>query len=299
MPISPASTPPVAFDAAIYRSLHVDLSHLSDDALARHYDTHGRSEGRRAHALADRTQFAALAADCKSLEIGPFAAPLLQGPHVRYADIYSTAELRRMSVTAGLDPERVPNIDWVVGPNDLGAIDDTFDAVLTSHVIEHQPNLVGHLRQVHRLLRPGGRYFLAVPDHRYCFDHFKAPSTIVDILDAHVRNVALHDPRSLIRSRFQVTHNDPVRHWAGDHGAADHNPHFPSADRTQLLRDALSMLESHSGGLYDDHAWFFTPDGFASIIDDLSRLELIPFALERLYPTLHNTLEFWAILRAN
>lgn len=289
---------PDAFDLRVYRDLYPDLAHLDDAALLAHYERHGRNEGRRAHRIPDRVQFAALAADATALEIGPFAQPLLSGPRVRYADIYPTDELRRMAQRAGLDSDRVPQIDWVVKPTDLGAIDATFEVVLTSHVIEHQPNLVGHLRQVRALLEPGGCYLLAIPDHRYCFDHFKSPSTIVDVLDAFVRDVHRHDPRSLIRSRYQVTHNDPVRHWAGDHGLPDHNPHFPFTDRIQLLGDALAMLDSHSGGLYDDHAWFFTPDSFGAIIDDLTALQLVPFSVERLYPTLHNTLEFWAILRA-
>lgn len=288
---------PPDFDAGIYRSLHTDLNGFSDNQLAAHYRDYGRQEGRRAHSIQDRNAFAELIANDRALEIGPYAQPLLRGPHVRYADIYSTAQLRAMAPAANLDPERIPDIDWVVAPTNLEAIDEKFDAVLSSHAIEHQPNLVGHLRQVSELLLDEGRYLLLVPDHRYCFDHFKTPSTIVDVLDAFARNVTKHDPKSLILSRLLITHNEPSRHWSGDHGLPEHNPHFPHDDRITLLASALELLNKASDALYNDHAWFFTPDSFVSIMNDLKVLGLTNLHVERLYPTLRNTLEFWVVLQ--
>lgn len=288
---------PAEFDPNVYRSLHEDLVALSDDELLAHYRDHGKSEGRRTHALVDRQAFADLIADQHSLEIGPYAQPLLRGKNVRYADIYSSAEMRAMAPGVGLDPAGVPEIDWIVDPNDISAIDSVFDAVLSSHAIEHQPNLVGHLQQVSRILRPGGRYLVLAPDHRYCFDHFKTASTIIDVLDAYIRDVKLHDPRSLIASRLLLTHNEPMRHWNGDHGKPEQNPHFPDDDRNKLLQDALDLLRNSPSALFNDHAWFFTPDSFASIITDLANLSLTNFRIERMYPTLRDTFEFWVVLQ--
>ena len=291
--------PPLDFDATTYRSLHPDLAHLDDQLIQAHYERHGKAEGRRAHTLASRVEFAQLLSGERTLEIGPFALPLIRGPQVRYADIYSTTHLQEIAPAHGFNPLGVPEIDWVVEPGDLSSINETFDAVISSHAIEHQPNFVGHLRQVSDLLRAEGRYFILAPDHRYCFDHFKPTSTIVDVLDAYVRNVRLHDPKTVILNRYKMTHNDAARHWDGDHGDADLNPHFPSADRPTLLRDALTFLQTAPGAIYDNHAWCLTPDTFAAIISDLGQLELIDFHLERLFPTMRNTLEFWAILRKN
>lgn len=288
---------PPDFDAEVYRSLYPDVASLDDTRLATHYRVHGRREGRRAHSIPNRTAFAALAANLRALEIGPFARPLLAGPNVRYADINATEDLRRLAAQSDLDPAGVPDIDWVVTPNDLGSIDERFEAVLSSHAIEHQPNLVGHLRQVSRLLLDGGRYFLLVPDHRYCFDHFKAESTIADVLDAYLRDAVLHDPRSLILSRLRLTHNDAVRHWNGDHGIWEFNPTFPDHDRVLRMRLALDAAMNDPEALRNEHAWFFTPESFSGILDDLLALELVDLRVERLYPTLFNSLEFWAVLR--
>ena len=289
--------PPLEFDAATYRSLYVDLKDLTDIQLRVHYNVHGRREGRRAHSLATRDHFAGLVGTARALEIGPFTRPLLVGPNVAYADIYSTAQLRELAPKFDLQPEDVPEITWVTAPGDLSGVTERFDWVFSGHVIEHQPNLVGHLQQVSQMLDDNGRYLVLAPDYRYCFDHFMRPSTISQVLDAYARKISMHDPVSLIASRLTRAHNDSIRHWAGDHGDREIHPVFPEHDRITRLKLALEQAMFAPETLNNEHAWFFTPDTFAAIIRDLCDLELIDLELERLYPTLRNTLEFWAILR--
>lgn len=289
--------PPVEFDANIYQSLYPDLAGISEDGLHEHYRRHGRFEGRCAHSLSDRVEFAKLASDERALEIGPFTRPLLVGPNVKYADIHTTEQLQEIAPRFGLIASDVPDITWVVSPGDLTNIGERFDVVLSSHVIEHQPNLVGHLRQVSGLLNDSGRYLVLAPDYRYSFDHFMAPSNISDVLDAHVRNLNVHDPKSLIASRLAHAHNDPVRHWAGDHGDPEIHPVFPDHDRITRLRLAHEQAALMPETLMNQHSWFFTPETFASILNDLNDLDLVDLQLERLYPTLRNSLEFWAVLR--
>lgn len=50
----------------------------------------------------------------------------------------------------------------------------------SSHCIEHQIELVRHLKAVSRLLSPLGIYLMLVPDHCFCFDHFQTASTSID-----------------------------------------------------------------------------------------------------------------------
>jgi SAM-dependent methyltransferase len=48
--------------------------------------------------------------------------------------------------------------------------DESLDFVIASHVIEHTPNPVAALVAAHRVLRPGGKLILIVPDKRGTFD---------------------------------------------------------------------------------------------------------------------------------
>jgi SAM-dependent methyltransferase len=164
-------TLPQAFDETMYRSLHLDLAHMTEAELLAHYETFGRKEGRTANGLRDRNGVVALVSkNATVLEIGPFCNPLLSGTNVSYFDVLSEEAL--VARASCLDPSGVPHIEYVSPTSDLSIVDRRFDVVISSHCLEHQVDLIGHLKEVGHLLLPGGAYFLLVPDKRYCFDHF-------------------------------------------------------------------------------------------------------------------------------
>lgn len=288
---------PASFDSTIYRELNEELSSFSEIDLQTHFNEYGVDLGLRSHSIFNRFAFVKIVPRRPALEIGPFAAPLLKRPNVKYVDVFSTSELKELAPKLGLDPESVPNISWVADPTDLSIVNEKFQICLSSHVIEHQPNLISHLNQVSNLLEDNGRYFLLVPDHRYCFDHFMTPSTISQVIGAFIENRVSHAAQSFIESRLHMTHNDPTRHWNNDHGSPEANPYFPTKNRVERLRDAINEARQTSIPIRDEHAWYFTPLTFQSMLTDLKDLELIDLEIERMYPTLKNSNEFWVILR--
>ncbi|MFM1760943.1 MAG: hypothetical protein RL478_553 [Actinomycetota bacterium] len=289
---------PLEFEAWVYRTIYPEIASLSDNELWDHYQTEGKEQGRRCHQVHDRLAFVRLIPKAvQTLEIGPYARPLVTGPRVKYVDMYTTDELRERAPAVGMNPEEVPDITWVAQPSDLSCVDEHFGVVLSSHAIEHQPDLVNHLNQVDQILEEGGQYFVLVPDHRYCFDHFMTPSTITDVLAAHLDKRASHTAESLLESRLLMTHNDPIEHWKGNHGDPAHNPEFPNSDRIDRLNIAMNIYLTSNGVIKDEHAWYFTPDTFQSIIQDLYDLGLIKLRIERMYPSMLNSGEFWTILR--
>nr|WP_051205402.1 hypothetical protein [Salinimicrobium xinjiangense] len=98
-------------------------------------------------------------------------------------------------------------------------INEKFDNVVSSHCIEHQPDLIQHLNDVSQILFPEGKYYLIIPNKRYCFDHFNCESKLEDVLNAHEEKRIKHSLRSVITHRLSMqTHNDPFMHWKGNHG---------------------------------------------------------------------------------
>lgn len=282
---------PPAFDVEIYRELHADLRALTPDEAQRHYLRHGIREGRRGHALRNRGAFANFAAQGEALEIGPFTNPMLRGPKISYFDVLDSAGLRERAARLNRPFEAVPTkIDFVSPTGDLDIVDRKFDAVFSSHCIEHQPDLIRHLLAVGRLLRPGGRYFLLIPDHRYCFDHFMRPSTIADVLDAHYAQRRIHSLRSQVEHHALTTHNDASRHWRGDHGKTE--------KVGERALQALVAFRADSDAYVDVHAWYFTPTSFEELIGILCQLKHSTLRVERVYPTLENENEFWAVLES-
>lgn len=281
--------PPPTIDPAYYRAGDPALAGLDDAAVVAHYRAHGRAAGRVASPLALRENLLASIGDDRTiLEIGPFCRPLKRGPLVRYLDVLDAAQLRMRAERSGIDPAGCPDVIHYVGG--LEQVDGRFDVVLSSHAIEHQPDLIGHLREVERVLAPGGAYVLMIPDKRYCFDHFLSESTIAGVLQAYEERRTRHTLASVIEHRALTTHNDSLRHWRGDHGAAESN-------RAARVRVAIDEYARAAGGYIDVHAWYFTPPSFRSIITTLHEIGLIGLAIGGLYHPAYGRNEFCAILQ--
>ena len=280
---------PPEYSADHLRAAYPDLASLSDEQLAAHYEEFGRSEGRAASPGVYREDILSrLDLGVPALEIGPFFNPALRGKGVRYLDVFNTEELRGLAVEQGCDPTDCPHIDYV---GDLSTVTETFDLVFGSHSIEHQPDLVRHLKEVERILNPGGVYLILAPDKRYCFDHFIPESTIADVLGSHTEGRTNNTDALVIAQVALITHNDPVAHWNGNHGPRpDEDPGLPR------VKEALIHLENSRGHYMDCHAWRLTPQSFRRIVAGLKTLGLTGLEIARIYDTPRNRFEFAAVL---
>ena len=284
-------TLPTEFDTTVYRSLYSDLAPLTGEQLQEHYTAFGRTEGRMANRVHNRNEFAALIPESATvLEVGPFNRPMLRGPNVFYFDVLSENGLVARAKSIGLDPSGVPHIHYVSAVGDLSIIDRQFDAVISSHCLEHQPDMIRHLKEISRLLHSNGAYLLLLPDKRYCFDHFIPLSNIAEIIAAHHERRTIHTLRSVIEHRALTTHNDSARHWREDHG-------IYLQDFRQRLERGLQEFADAKGAYIDVHAWYLTPDSAAEILSTLHRIGVSPFGVARIYPTRNCSIEFWMILR--
>lgn len=282
---------PKDFDAKFYRELYSDTRRLAPDRLETHFRTIGIAGGRQGAQTATRVEFFKLVNSySRVLEIGPFYNPSVKGENVKYFDVLSGAGLRARAQAIGVDPATCPGIDFVSPTGDLSIVESEFDAIVSSHSIEHQPDLVRHLQNVARIISASGCYFMAIPDKRYCFDHHIVESTIADVLDAYVNRRTRHSLASIVEHRALTTHNDASRHWRDDHGedAGASVANKVHAAVNEFLRDQQAYV--------DVHAWQFTPLSFARIAELLFQLKLIPFRVARIFHTLRNSNEFFVIL---
>lgn len=231
-----------------------------------------------------------------ALEIGPFNKPFLNKKTAKFLDLCGRDELTLRAHALDIyQDDTVPSIDYVSPHGDLSIIQERFDLVFSSHVLEHQVDITRHLQQVHDLLNENGAYILAVPDYRYCFDHHKPETTIPDVLEAFYTKRKSHTLRDLLFAVMYDTHNDPWRHWRHDHG----NCHVkPLDENVARLKPYLEMWQNNevSGGYLDVHAWRFQPKNFRFTMEFLQKLGLITFDILRVYETNYNDVEFFAVL---
>ena len=289
--VNPGELPP-EFDMHFYRLVEDDMAQYSDQQILDHFEKIGKSEGRMASPAAHRYGLLhSMPPDANILEIGPFFRPACQGPNVKYFDVLSQQGLIDRAIKTGLPSTECPYVHFVSPKGDLSVVDERFDLVFSSHCIEHQPDPVHHLQQVAQLLNNLGRYYLVIPDKRYCIDYYIGESTTEEIVQAHKERRTVHAFKSVYEHCVMTTHNDQAEHWRGNHC----DPRL--AERAARADYAMKIYQEAEGGYIDVHAWQFTPTSFRNIMSELSNMEVSPFMVERVYETIYGQNEFTAVLK--
>ena len=214
------------------------------------------------------------------LEIGVFDNPTLdfiadseESVVIHYADFLSRDELIARASDVGRNPQNVPEIKWILSDG-YDQIDVLYDAVVSHHCVEHQPDLIAHLLKITSILSPGGWYFFSVPHKYRCFDFFISESTIVDVITAHYLEYEKPSFKSILEHRVFTSHTyqDGV------------NP-FDSLQPSMRKRIESAFGEFSSNEYVDVHCWQFTPESMRKILSQLAVFDFIPNINElKVYP---------------
>lgn len=231
--------------------------------------------------------------DLKFLELGPYMSPILTKPEADYFDVLDTQSLINRSKLEGTPHYLVAEVDFVGPEASERYIPKKYSLVVSSHVIEHQIDLLRHLQQVSNLLVPGGLYLAMIPDLRYCFDRFQYPSTIIDVLVAHNQEQSNHSLKSFLEDRLLTTHNITMDHWRDISGESK----IESLDAKAINIYIEEYFKTND--YLDVHGWKFTPTSFKSIVKTLERLELTNLELMHIAATFPGNNEFWVIFERN
>jgi SAM-dependent methyltransferase len=281
---------PPEFDVDFYRNAYSDLRSFTEAQLEAHYKQYGASEARLPNRIRNRSEFIKeISSSASTLEIGPFFSPIAIGENVKYFDVLPQEKLLERARKLGFPDADPPFVEYVSPNGDLRIVDRAFDLVVSSYCLEHQPDLIKHLRDVSSILNPDGCYVALAPDKRYCHDHFMAESTIAGVLDAYHTGRTAHSLRSVIE-RALAAHNDHVRHWNGDHGEQ-------FEDLEARIKWSLAAHEQAQGGYVDVHSWYFTPDSARHLLATLRRMQYIDLECIRCYDTRKYQNDFWLVLR--
>jgi len=149
-----------------------------------------------------------------------FEARLRAAPHLAYVSV----DLASPRALVRADVQRLPHPDAC------------FDAVLCHHVLEHVADDRAAMRELRRVLRPGGFALLQSPVQR------RLPETVED--------PAVRDPRE--RERLFGQH-DHVRQYGADYGARLREAGFEV--RAERFADALGPERSARHGVKRETVW--------------------------------------------
>lgn len=236
---------------------------------------------------------------CTGIEIGPLHNPLVlkdQG-QVLYADHCDTETLRDIwSKDSTVDTTRL-HVDIVWRNNSLrDALAATspellsrggIDYVVASHVVEHVPDLIGWLNQIHDVLKSNGQLRLAVPDRRFTFDYLRQTTTLADVLSAHLAKAKVPSPSCILDHTLNMVTVDCATAWRGELDVSAMKPIYSFDYCVATAEDARTK-----GTYHDFHCWVFTPSSFLRLCIAMAQQNLLGFSCEKFYDTAHNEFEF-------
>jgi SAM-dependent methyltransferase len=231
------------------------------------------------------------------LEIGPLDRPIFkkENANVFYADIRDTQAVKnfyRNNNSDNIDIEAIVNIDYVIKGTYSESIkaDEKFDYIVMSHVIEHIPELLKFFDDIKNVLNVSGKLCLAVPDHRFCFDHFRQPTSFAEVYDIYVNGIK-NLPLRVLDFKLAATINDCIYWW--------NNPaNFDNLPRTkeQFEQAKNDYFRALKGEYVDVHFSVFTPETFLLLLYNMLNFNLLPFKCTEFYNTSVNSVEFNCVL---
>lgn len=232
-----------------------------------------------------------------ALEIAPLDKPVLPRDewNVRYADHLNTSGLlRKYQGHAMVNPGAIEQVDYVVGREGLlDAVGNArFNAVVASHVIEHVPNPVRWLQEIHAISADGGLAVFAIPDRLRCFDGLRRPTVVSEWLGAWLDDAWRPAARNVIDALLDECSWRGKLTWAGEPVEKEfiHN-------RQPSLALSMAQRAVMAADYYDVHCWAFQTAEFFAILHTLAVLDLFPFEFHDYRATEGN--EFLVKLRRN
>ncbi len=217
----------------------------------------------------------------KGLEVGPFDRPYFTKDEadVDYLDYRTTEECREVArVSLGHDPRFVTELDYVVPPNGQWSMieDGRYDWILSSHALEHSPNLIAMMLMIAAKLRPGGTMITMLPDKRATFDAHRPVSTLGQIIEDHLRDTRFPRPQGVFDQYYYAR---PLSMPEARSIDADPARRLPQdGDFTAAMAAAQDALSRYQ----DVHNYVFTSHSFEHITSVLCAEGVIPFR-----PVLH------------
>jgi hypothetical protein len=231
----------------------------------------------------------------RGVEIGPSHSPIApkrSGFRVTTIDALTKEGLLEKYKDHGVKLENIEDVDYVWRGERYPALvgeRNAFSWILASHVIEHTPDFVAFLKDCEDLLTDTGVLSLAVPDKRFCFDHFRPISGLARILDCHYSRATHHTPGSIVEFMLNAVSKGGQIAWS----------QAQLGDFTFLCD--LGSVQAHlkqaldAPAPMDVHAWCFTPGSFRLLIHDLNLLGLTTLQPIQFFPTEGH--EFFVALR--
>lgn len=214
----------------------------------------------------------------QGLEIGASfnpIAPKKSGYHIEVLDYLGRDELLQKYKGQPSTPdhieELVEEVDYVWrGERYADLVKHHYDFIISSHLMEHVPDMIGHINDCCEILNDGGVYSLAIPDKRYGFDVMRKETTAQDAIGRI--GMTRYTDEMVVSYVTGVVKNGGEISWGKLCAKREFRPVY-SEEETERIKKNPGALD------LDIHASVFSPGSFAAMMDELYRRGLIHMPL--------------------
>ena len=195
---------------------------------------------------------------------------------------------------ANVNKDAICEIDFVIHRSYTEACKNTekFDYIISSHVLEHMPRLIEFFQDTVNILNTHGKMYIFLPDCRYCFDHFRSPTSFAELYYIHTQGLEFAPWQVLDFSNMCVPLNDPK--------IFSTNKRLFSllTKRTSFANAKASFEKALEGKFVAVHFSTFTPQSFLLLLHEMIRAGFFPYKLVNFFPTPKNDYTFGIVLEA-
>lgn len=232
----------------------------------------------------------------KGLEIGPLANPIVTKSEgdITYTDWTDTQSLREKNkVTSEFDWRKIVDIDFVWKPSKSlkecipydkiftnKNVENKFDYIVASHVIEHIPNTIGWLKELFDVLKVGGVLSLAIPDMRYTFDAYRKPTEMAELIETWMHSDVVPTCRQIYDNCSSAIYT------AENISLVDTSVSL--IDRQRIYTDAeainFAKFAYFENQYIDIHCTSWNPDNIREIFGKICELNILQFEVLEVIP---------------
>lgn len=160
-----------------------------------------------------------------------------------------------------------------------------FDYIITSHTIEHFPDLIGFFQQAEAVLKHDGVLSFAFPDMRASFDYYRTPTTTPGVVEAFKQKRRIHSAETIFHAHLYAVQGDGAGSWV--RGQVDEIILCEPQDHALRKYEAyLERISKSEQSYVDAHAWTATPSSFKLLMMELNSLCFTSFFIEELKETI-------------
>jgi len=242
------------------------------------------------------------------LEIGPYHSPILD--HNKKNNFSIDVFTRKSLIEkANSDPNlkrynisisNIPETNYLLSKDqdyDIEkCVDRKFDIIISSHNLEHLPNLIKELNKYEKILKDNGKIFAFIPDCNFEFDYLRNKSRLADIIDDYYMDRKMPSFKSILD--FQLYYEpeastfDLWKHYLNE---GIHDERISESD-IKSKKDIDYLFEKSKLDYIDTHSYTFTSFSFEKYIKWLNKFKFINLHIEKIEHTQLNSQEFFVIL---